>query len=326
MSREAMRKDLTSISVFSMAISFVAAIVVCMQVGQMEALPGWKMPEAILWSLEVAIFGVAVLAWQPQVSLLGWVMGIGVLSVLRSVLGLAAAVTLVAVQDAGQVLPAIDQMSQLAPRLCAALFALMVCYPLRVLLPVKPLERSTDRTRFATGVAANAGERESGEKGSGLMIMAASGAGKAALAEAAPWAQAEEQHLSSGPVKGTIELPLSVLLAELPQELVTDRAANHDESELVSIPMQVVVKQLREAQIVVTLDDCYDWLPSGVMGSPGEFAVSDEGAASVILPLELVVPQLPPEVFELPPPSPPAWAEAEVEDSVVFATTQESGG
>ena len=90
-----MRNDLTSISVFSMAISFVAAIVVCMQVGQTEALPGWKMPEAIVWSLEVAIFGVAVLAWQPQISLLGWVIGIGALSVLRSAVGLAAAVTLV---------------------------------------------------------------------------------------------------------------------------------------------------------------------------------------------------------------------------------------
>ena len=321
-----MRNDLTSISVFSMAISFVAAIVVCMQVGQAEALPGWKMPEAILWSLEVAIFGVAVLAWQPQVSLVGWVIGIGALSVLRSAVGLAAAVTLVAVQEAGPLLPVIDQMSQLAPRLCAALFALMVFYPLRVLLPVKPLERSTDRKRFATGAAATAGEPGSEENGSGLMIMAASGAAKASSAEAAPWAEAEGQYLPSASVKGTIEVPLSVLLAELPQELVTDRAAEHDESELVSIPMNVVVRQLREAQIVVTLDDCYDWLPSGVMGSPGEFAVSDEGAASVILPLELVVPQLPPEVFELPPPSPPAWAQAEVDESVVFATTQESGG
>ena len=321
-----MRKDLTSISVFSMAISFVAAIVVCMQVGQMEALPGWKMPEAILWSLEVAIFGVAVLAWQPQVSLLGWVMGIGALSVLRSAVGLAAAVTLVVVQDVGHVLPVIDQMSQLAPRLCAALFALMVFYPLRVLLPVKPLERSTDRKRFARGAAASANGTGSEEKGSGLMIMAASGANRAAPAESAPWAEAEGQYLPSASVQGTIELPLRVLLAELPQELVTERAAHHDESELVSIPMKVVVRQLREAQIVVTLDDCYDWLPSGVMGSPGEFAVSDEGAASVILPLELVVPQLPPEVFELPPPSPPAWAQAEVDERVVFATTQESGG
>ena len=321
-----MRNDLTSISVFSMAISFVAAIVVCMQVGQTEALPGWMMPEAILWSLEVAIFGVAVLAWQPQVSLVGWVIGIGALSVLRSAVGLAAAVTLVAVQEAGPLLPVIDQMSQLAPRLCAALFALMVFYPLRVLLPVKPLERSTDRKRFAMGAAASAGERGSEENGSGLMIMAASGTAKGSPAEAAPWAEAEGQYLPSASVKGTIEVPLSVLLAELPQELVTDRAAEHDESELVSIPMNVVVRQLREAQIVVTLDDCYDWLPSGVMGSPGEFAVSDEGAASVILPLELVVPQLPPEVFELPPPSPPAWAQAEVDESVVFATTQESGG
>ena len=321
-----MRKDLTSISMFSMAISFVAAIVVCMQVGQTEALPGWSMPGAIAWSMEVAIFGVAVLAWQPQVSLLGWMIGIGALSVLRSAVGLGAAVTLVALQDAGPLLPVIDQMSQLAPRLCAALFALMVFYPLRLLLPVKPLERSTDRKRFATGAAASAGQGASEENDSGVMIMAASGAAKESSAEAAPWAEAEVPYLPSAPVKGTIEVPLRVLLAELPQELVTDRAAEHDESELVSIPMNVVVRQLREAQIVVTLDDCYDWLPSGVMGSPGDFAISDEGAASVILPLELVVPQLPPEVFELPPPSPPAWAEAEVDESVVFATTQESGG
>ena len=181
-----MRNDLTSISVFSMAISFVAAIVVCMQVGQTEALPGWNMPEAILWSLEVAIFGVAVLAWQPQVSLLGWVMGIGALSVLRSAVGLAAAVTLVVVQDVGHVLPVIDQMSQLAPRLCATLFALMVFYPLRVLLPVKPLESITDRKRFATSAAASAGERGSEEKGSGVMIMATSGAGKGSPVESAP--------------------------------------------------------------------------------------------------------------------------------------------
>ena len=118
-----MRNDLTSISVFSMAISFVAAIVVCMQVGQTEALPGWMMPEAILWSLEVAIFGVAVLAWQPQVSLVGWVIGIGALSVLRSAVGLAAAVTLVAVQEAAPLFPASSKQRSMVSRLTSGLTA-----------------------------------------------------------------------------------------------------------------------------------------------------------------------------------------------------------
>jgi hypothetical protein len=41
----------------------------------------------------------------------------------------------------------------------------------------------------------------------------------------------------------------------------------------------------------------------------------------VPLPLELVVPRLPPEVLALPEPTPPKWAQVEVAESVTFATT-----
>ena len=111
------------------------------------------------------------------------------------------------------------------------------------------------------------------------------------------------------------------MLSQVPQDLLTEGRVQDDDSRTVSIPLEVILPQLKEARILISLSSLQEWLPAGTLQTAVE-AGKDAEAALVQLPLEMIIPQLPPEALALPPPSLPAWAETAVEtDSVSFATT-----
>jgi hypothetical protein len=315
-----MRREFTAISALSMAISFVAAVVLCLQVAQIKSAPEWQISGPTAWAVEIAIFGTAVYAWRSGISLSGWMLGILVLVFLRLALATAAALALNLFQGVTDLTLALDRTATLGPRVCTALFALMIFYPLRVLLPVRSVgKRSTKRFAESAAAVSAAGPRRDGDPA--LVLVGGD--------QAIPvWDTRAKGSLGNQPqdlarplmeLEGTVEVPLRPLLAQVPEDLWGENVHDYDESHPVPIPLEVIIPQLREARIVARLGDLHEWLPPGTMRAPLEFDLERE-AALVILPLEWIVPQLPPEALELPPPSPPAWAKVSETESVLFAT------
>jgi len=270
----------------------------------------------VLWIVEVAVFGTAVFAWRPRVSFAGWVGGIAALEVMRVAFVSGAALVLAIVAETTNMAPALREASAFVPRVCAAGFALMVCYPFRVFLPDRGA--GPRRRTFKDSAAANDAALE-------LVIVTARE--RAANVAAAARGEAKVQNapgiLSSSPmIDGEIELSLSTVLALMPETLVTDRALALSDTETMTIPLEVVLPQLKEAQIVFSVAELRAWIPLTVrkaLVQPAESDIEMENGL-VSVPLNLVVPQLPPEALELPPPSPPAWAKVDAEERVVFAT------
>lgn len=318
---EAMRKDFTAISAFSMAISSVAAVVLCLQIAQIKSAPEWQISGATAWVVEVAIFGTAIYAWRRGISLSGWILGIAGLVLVRLIVATTAAAGLMMAQNLRDFTEALNRTSTLGPRICSSLFALMVFYPLRLLLPLKAV-RKADRGRFARSAAAMGSSSAAAAEGDPALLLVGGTETIAVWDTRARPAAAGGADRTSHPVvdlDGTIELPLRALLAQIPSDLWGESVSEYGESHPVPVPLDVILPQLKEARIAVRLGALHDWLPPGTMRSPLESDLERE-AALVLLPLELIVPQLPPEALELPPPSPPSWARVHDSDAVLFAT------
>lgn len=93
-----MRRDFTAISGFSMAISYVAAVVLCLQITQMKAATEWQISGITVWAVSLAIFGTAIYAWRPGISLSGWILGLLVLTLVSLSLTTSTAIVLAFVQ------------------------------------------------------------------------------------------------------------------------------------------------------------------------------------------------------------------------------------
>ena len=303
-----------------MAIALAAGIVLCMQVANLKVQLGWGIPDSVVWALEVAIFGTAVYAWRSAVSLLGWMVGIAGLELVRlAVTTGAAAVLVISGDEHEQLSSAILTTSGLAPRMCAVLFALMVFYPLRILLPRRST-RAVRRRRFSDSAAVKSALGSAVAGDSELVIWAGSEA-RATLQERSTRAARNMLETTHRPVdlEGAVQLPVQAVLAQLPSELMKERAHKIDDSQMMTIPLGAVLAQLKEARVVFSAAQIYDWLPDSAKRAVRAPAGDAGEAESVTLPLALIIPQLPSEALALPPPSPPAWASADQSEHVVFA-------
>jgi len=310
-----MRRDFTAISGFSMAISFVAAVVLCLQITQMKSAPEWQIAGATVWIVQMAIFGTAVYAWRSGISLSGWILGILLLIFVSLSLTTATALTLAFLQGTDDFASAFTRTGSMGPRVCAALFALMVFYPLRVLLPIR--KARPVRRRFKPGET----EAEAPKEGDPALLLV--GGDQTipvwdARNRSAGVGGAPSTSMSSLELDGTIDLPLGAVLAQVPRELWGEAAGQYTSSHPVPIPVEVVVPQLKEGRIMVRWPDLCEWLPPGAGRADVELG-HDKREELVLLPLEFVVLQLPHEVFELPEATLPAWAEVDEEESVLFA-------
>jgi flagellar biosynthesis protein FliQ len=317
-----MRKDLTAISALSALIAFTAGVVLCLQVSHLTAPTAARASGYVIWVAEVAIFGTALFAWRPKASFLGWLLGIAALVTMRIAVASGAGLVVAIMQQTTNMGPALRQTSTFVPRACAVGFALMACYPLRVWVPLRNLEPRRQRSRDGRSPRA-AGLVEDGDRG--LLIVTVND--RAAASPDAPRSEVRPHSpvgiRSSIPlIEGEIELPLSTVLALLPENLVTDRALVLSDTDTMTMPFEVILPQLKEAQIVFSVAELRAWIPLAVRKAllqPVDSDIEIENGL-VSLPLELVIPQLPPEAFELPHPSPPAWAKVDAEEHVVFAT------
>ena len=317
-----MRREFTAISAFSSVIAFVAGVVLCMQVAHAGTTPGWEVSEPMIWAMEIAIFGTAVYAWRSRISLVGWFIGITGLVLVRLAVGSGAALFLAALREGQTINVALEDTSRMTPRMCAVLFSLMVCYPLRQFLPVRAARLGRQR-RFAESPAVQSATGQFPGSDGDLVIWAGSeqkaGADRDRAHPVRSMLDAVRPPLG---IDGALELPVRMVLAQMPHELLSDRASEIDNSQVMLIPLDVILPQLREARVVVTPAQVRGWLPSSARRALVDLDEAEEAAESqVLLPLELVVPRLPPEALALAAPSPPAWADAEGAERVVFART-----
>jgi hypothetical protein len=274
----------------------------------------------VLWVVEIALFGTAVFAWRPRASFLGWILGIISLAMVKTAVVSGAALVLSVMRETTNMAPALHQTSALLPRVCAAGFALMVCYPTRIWLPLRETE-----PRAHKGGRAGRGRGMSEEDEKGLLIVTVSS--RAGGQDEAPRAELKIHdplgvRSSIALIEGELEIPLSTVLALLPENLVTDRALALADSETMAVPFETILPQLKEAQVVFSVAELRTFIPLAVrklLVQPADSDIETENGL-VSLPLALVVPQLPAEALELPAPSPPAWAKVDAEEHVVFAT------
>ncbi len=124
-------------------------------------------------------------------------------------------------------------------------------------------------------------------------------------------------------MEGEIELPVRLVLGQMPPELVNERAEKVSESQMMSVPLAGILPQLREARIAFSPAEIQEWLPESAKKAVNleEGDEDAEEAESVVLPLAVIVPQLPKEALTLPRPSPPMWANVDQSERVVFART-----
>jgi hypothetical protein len=313
-----MRKEFSVISVFTMAVSVLAGVVLCMQLAPTKGVMDGQLPLAVIVGSQLALFGTAVFVWRRETSLVGWVIGLGALLGVRLVVSAAAAGAMSVTQSGVGFDQAWARVGSIVPIAVTALFSVVAVYPLRSLLPA------------GLGGAQKAEAVPGPSDASSLVrIRTAPGTERAVTrgsertAERAP--QEEAPHptfISLDPtpqVHGEIELPLRALLAGLPEAMLSESARDYGDDFPVALPLPMIVPQLKEGQVFVPLAKLQELLPPGVLAAPESTGLEGEPML-VALALEEVVPALPPHVLELPPPSPPAWAALPDLESVVFAT------
>jgi hypothetical protein len=318
-----MRREFSTISAFSMMMFFMAATVVCLQIAHTNPpWANWRLAPGVIWALEIAIFGTCVHLWRRRISFGPWVLAIGALVLVRIAITHASALGYPLIQAAASYEAGLREMSQALPRACAALFSLIVLSPLRAFLPATLLP-ARSRSRSAPGGATFAFPDMPTDGASDPALWFVRGEEKIPV-----WLDARHQSgvdgvVSAGApvaqINGYLELTLREVLAQIPQEFIAKKAARYEGTEPVTLPLAVIVPQLREARIVVRLNELCDRLPHDVVNLPDLWAGPEEEVPLVLLPLEMVVPKLPEGVLELPPPSPPSWAKLAYTDKVVFA-------
>jgi hypothetical protein len=319
-----MRREVTAISVFSTAIAFAAGVVLCMQLSQLGLNLGEEVAPPVLWGIEAAALGTAVYAWERRVTVVGWVLGIAGLVMARLAITSAAAVTMAVMEGAGDVTTAMGEMGTVTPRACAVVFGLMAFYPLRSVLPVRR-ERPRDQRRFAESAAVRSAEAAPGSGDRGLLIVTVKDRGKER--EMPPEPRPAAASIAAAPlvqVEGTVKLPLREVLTRMPAGVVTEKGRRVEESETMEIPLGPIHPQLKEAQVVFTVAELRQWLPPAgrkAVLSPPDSDVGKE-TEQVVLPLELIVPQVPAEALTLAAATPPEWAKVEGTDPIVFAITE----
>ncbi len=318
-----MRKDFTAISAFSTLAAFTAGAVLCVQFSRTELQIGLTTSAPVLWAVEAVIFGTAVYVWRSKVSFFGWLLGIGGMLAFRIALVSAAALIMMVTQQMDHSEAALRQAADFVPRTCAVVFSLMAFYPLRVFLPLREAQITRKGRAFANSAAVKSATAAA-EADRGLLIVTVKdrASGEEAVVPPPPPPGLGQDIPPKLSIEGEVEVPAKPVLALFPEGLATDRAMAVAETQSFRIPLHMVHPQLREAQVVFSVGELRGMLPPNVRKALVQSEDSGHEAEStpIPLPLQVIVPQLPPDALELPPPSPPAWAEAEATEKVVFAT------
>ena len=309
-----MRKEFSTIGVVSVMVSFGAAVVLCLQTPTLGLTLPWPDHALTQWGIEIGFFGLVVPLWYRPVSLRGWGSSLLALVGVRSAMSCASALALAGFHSGAAFSLSLQQMNGFTPRAAAMVFTLMVMYPLRTFLP----DLLGRPKRKEAGEGSSEGMTE--EDDSSWLLHSAASLRQPRF-EGAPPASSTAVITMASPeqFRGTVDLPIRALLARVPATEIAPESERYDETKLVAVPLSLIVPQLKEAQVALSLEDLRQVLPPGVLRQ-AKSTGAEESSTRVLLPMEEVVPRLPLEVLELPAPTPPAWAELPDPESVVFAT------
>jgi len=314
-----MQKQFSATGVSTLLLAMGAGILLTAKL-QMNGAEDWSgIPIWILWAGEFLAYLAALLIWAPGIPLSFLIFGIIAVFAARTAVAGGAALVDSFLRPNGEIASAFARcFSEPLSRACSIIFALMAIYPFRNLLPrrhspsVSKKVPSKASSQAYGALAPKGGTFLFGAPGAGYLE---GPAGKNAFAsrpaaEAAPCLPA---HL----MEKEIAIPLRVIFPQLPAGVLKPEIADRVllDSMQVKLPLSLIAPQLKEAFIQVSVAALLSFFPKGWADPPMS------GAEEMIdLPLEVVVPQLPDEILLLPPPSPPAWANAvQEEDKVLFA-------
>jgi hypothetical protein len=224
--------------------------------------------------------------------------------------------------------------------LLAAMLAIATWMPLRSALGGHRSYRRARamRARSATLTQRDAPTPSDSEQADRGFVVGVPGAESQAAAEtsAGPGSQPQGAAGATSPLAGPplaveceVQIPLALVLSQLGQ------AGAVDESTLVevrpdlnmSIPVSLVTPGLREGEVALPISALAPYLPNGI---PYDAASEEMGEMTaqpmIVLPLEIIVPQIPVEAFALPERSSPDWMSAEpTEADAAFVLSSLSG-
>lgn len=287
------------------------------------AADGWSgIPSWILWIVELSAYIAALLTWIPGISRPCLLLGLVAMLAMRAASAAGAGLVISFLQPAEHFANNFRAaLGETLPRSCSIIFAIMAFYPVRYLLPRRS-QANRLRERGAADTASPAAALPPAHRG-GTFLFGAPGSQPGSLVAATPPAAANSNAarppvvLSEQLRELKLAVPLRVIFPQLPAGVLKPELAERIFSDAmeVKVPLTAVLPQLGEALIQIPVDELLSYLPKAWLDHP--MAGMEE---KVILPLEVVVPQLPEEVLKLSDPCPPAWAAVvSEEEKVLFA-------
>lgn len=298
-----MRRGFSPTSAFGALLVAAGAVLLCTRLAQAQS-PHMPISSFLALALELGIYAALLALFDVPKTVVAYPIGAAVLAAVRwgIVLASAAIITGRSGGDVWQEAASIDRL--LIPRIASMVFAVIILFPLRDVLQVQsgitePAAPAEEKATSGSDAMLLFGAGNSGAGSSGAV-----GDEESETAEASAMA-AEE----AAQIEGSIVMPAQAALKNVPQDRVNGQV---DPGLEIDVPLSIIVPQLKEARIMMNVDDLSALLPVGTLDAEGP---------PVELPLDEVVVRLPAEVLERPKATSPAWAhvEAQVEELLFTA-------
>jgi hypothetical protein len=316
-----MRKDIGTTSLLAILVLLAAGILLSVQAQRAGEAP-WHIAAWLLWTLELALYAVALFVWQPNLAWHGLALGLIAMLALRHLTASGAAV-------AGSLMPGaptlrialVHSFDDFYPRIISIGFSLLMMYPLRLLLParasasavVPPAPSWADWQPTATTAAPTKDEAELTRTLGRLGTIVLMGGQSPTSGELAL------EVMKHGPItsvaaarhyEGSVTVTLAEVLDHLPIEAGADTVREKLAPLAVKLPLDLIVPQLKEGQVLLSPAQLATYLPEEAVTLIAGLRMPSPKEAMIALPLRAILPQLPPEVLALPVADPPPWATA----------------
>jgi len=292
-------------------------------------------PSPLLWVGEILAYITMLFVWIPRIAPLSIVSGMLGIFIMRLVIGSAAGVGYSFLSPGGDVeLSIIHSLTDWLPRTSSIVFAILAFYPMRILLSsrpstTKPTSQMQTPAVNTTGSEVSAKSKASQAKPESTFLFGVGGAAASAGGNGSS-GKSGAQHGSINDdtppltlpehLKDTyIEVPLAAISDQLPSGILKADIIEtaQQTAMLVEVPLSTIAPQLKEAQVLVTAASLISFMPKSWLD-----ATEIKGDEKVVLPLEKIIPQIPVELFELPPTTPFSWAvDMDNEEQILFART-----
>jgi hypothetical protein len=333
-----MQKQFSTSGLLTLLVVILAGALVAARLNHIVNADDLRIPSIILWAGEIFLYLTVLFVWAPNIAPAFAGLGLGGMLVLRLLIGVMAGTVTVLVDARSANSGFSTCLSSTMPRLCSMVFAVLAFYPLRIFLgrrtsagkdnrtaktrtpkssarndqdiPVTPAVSAAKSANVVYGTpgAPAAAPNQTAQKKSGVMDFMAA---PQSAAKAAPMVL--PSHLEGY----MLHIPMQVIASQLPDGSLRAEIADHiaKDNPDFELPLEMIAPQLKEALVQLSIPALLDLLPNTWVD-----AVDIETEDKITLPLEVVIPQVPEEVFALPAPNPPTWANLpKEEERILFA-------